>query len=853
MKMNVKSLFLLLFLAAAALSAAAETAVPLRRFALVAGSNDGGQKLPRLKYAESDARGFASVLQELGGVRQADLVLVVSPDLQRFQDAMQRVGQLVKSPREMDERREFIVYYSGHSDDEGLILGKDRFTWEMLRHEINTIPADVKVAILDSCSSGSLTRAKGGVARPAFLFDASTDMTGHAYLTSASAEEAAQESDRIGASFFTHYLISGLRGAADTVGDGVVTLNEAYAYAFQETLASTEKTQYGPQHAAYDINLTGSGDLVLTDLRSAAAVLTVAEEVAGRLYFRDAGGKLAVELNKSAGQKVELGMQPGTYSVVLDTKGSRLGAEVKVSTSRHATLSLAAMRPLALDKATARGANPAGARSSRARPAPAPVPPPSNPAVAFGTALGAAIGSAVGSAVSAAVGAVGAVGVAPAAPRTATAAPRPRDTLEDRAALDAPSPPDASPDGLAPDEAAVAMDATGVVDPTAATAVAPDADSSTAFEAPAARAQNAYGSAARPETFHISIMPDFSMGLFSATGDHVININLLVGNAATSRAFEAGGLANIDSGNVRGFQGAGLANIVLGDVNGYQGAGLLNYTKGESIVQTAGLANISGASRGAQVAGLGNISVGPFRGAQVAGLLNLSREGGRGGQVSGMFNWAGETMTGAQVSGGFNRGHSITGPQISVVNIADTVSGAQVGVINIARHVSGTQVGVLNISEEIDGVPVGLLSFEARGRHSLDLWYDADGSTNASLSLGTNRFYTLFNAGWTPGTDPALVSFGLGIGGRSDIKPFFLDYDLSFMAEQRGVSKWNVEPASSLYPRARVVVGLPIFGSLAIEAGIAMKVLIPSLSSSIVGADASSTVFKPSFILGVHL
>ena len=136
-------------------------------------------------------------------------------------------------------------------------------------------------------------------------------MTGHAYLTSASAEEAAQESDRIGSSFFTHYLISGLRGAADTAGDGIVTLNEAYTYAFQETLASTEKTQYGPQHPAYDINLSGSGDLVLTDLRSSSAILRVGEDVAGRLYLRDADGNLAVELNKAGGQKAELGLEPG--------------------------------------------------------------------------------------------------------------------------------------------------------------------------------------------------------------------------------------------------------------------------------------------------------------------------------------------------------------------------------------------------------------------------------------------------------------------------------------------------------------------------------------------------------------
>ena len=59
------------------------------------------------------------------------------------------------------------------------------------------MPAAVRVVILDSCSSGSLTRTKGGSAKPAFRYDASFDMEGHAYITSSSAEEAAQESDRI--------------------------------------------------------------------------------------------------------------------------------------------------------------------------------------------------------------------------------------------------------------------------------------------------------------------------------------------------------------------------------------------------------------------------------------------------------------------------------------------------------------------------------------------------------------------------------------------------------------------------------------------------------------------------------
>jgi hypothetical protein len=641
----------------------------------------------------------------------------------------------------MDERRELVIYYSGHSDDDGLILGRDRYAWEQFRRDINDIPADVKVAILDSCSSGSLTRAKGGVARPAFLFDASSDMTGHAYLTSASAEEAAQESDKIAASFFTHYLISGLRGAADTVGDGVVTLNEAYAYAFQETLASTEKTEYGPQHAAYDINLTGSGDLVLTDLRSSAAGLIVAENIGGRLYFRDDHGTLAVELNKAEGQKTELGLEPGVYSVVLDSKGGRFAGDVRVTTRQRGSVSMSMLHPVPLDKATARGD--------------AGILPPSGQDAAPPPAAGAAIG-----------GAVDATGEA---------------GSEEPAG------------GFAP---------------------------------------------ARPSPVSFSLLPDISNGLFSSGADHVVGLNLLVGSSAYSRGFELGGFANIESHDVAGFQAAGLANVVLGSLNGVQAAGMVNYLGGEArFVQAAGLVNVSGGLDGAQIAGLGNVSTGAARGAQVAGL----------------FNWAQVDVNGAQVASMFNWGRSVTGPQISVVNVADTVSGAQVGVVNIARHVSGTQVGVVNITEDIDGVPVGLVSYEANGRHGVDLWMDMSGRTTADIAIGTRKVFTVFSVGWRPGPDPSLWSLGLGLGGRSHFKPFFLDYELSMVTERVGFSNLGASPVGAMFPRVRAVVGLELFGGVALTAGAAVRVLVPYLSDGIAGASSATTVFQPSLIVGLSI
>ena len=53
---------------------------------------------------------------------------------------------------------------------------------------------------------------------PPFLRDSSNQVQGFAFLSSSSADEDAQESDRIGASFFTYYFVTGLRGAAGSSG-----------------------------------------------------------------------------------------------------------------------------------------------------------------------------------------------------------------------------------------------------------------------------------------------------------------------------------------------------------------------------------------------------------------------------------------------------------------------------------------------------------------------------------------------------------------------------------------------------------------------------------------------------------
>src|SRR4029077_1469783 len=91
-------------------------------------------------------------------------------------------------------RTEVLLYYSGHADEKGLLFGDDRYSYRTLRDRLDLIPADVRIAVLEAASPGAFTRIKSGRPRPAFLVDESSDMRGHAFLTSSSESEAAQES-----------------------------------------------------------------------------------------------------------------------------------------------------------------------------------------------------------------------------------------------------------------------------------------------------------------------------------------------------------------------------------------------------------------------------------------------------------------------------------------------------------------------------------------------------------------------------------------------------------------------------------------------------------------------------------
>jgi len=317
-------ILLLMFLLSQIKPAAVEEAdkTTTRRFAFVIGANNGGPDRVTLRYAVTDARSMMKVLEDLGGVLPDDTRFLVEPDRETFFREMSRLEEKVNRAKPGARRVEVIFYYSGHSDDQNILLGSDRVSYKEFRGKINNIDADVRIAILDSCASGAFNLLKGVKKKAPFLVDTAYEMKGFAFMTSSSSLEASQESGKLKGSFFTHHLVSGLRGAADMTQDGMITLSEAYQYAYKETLSHTEKTLSGPQHPMYNIQMSGKGDVIMTDIRKSSSVLVIGKNIFGRIFVHNQENVLVVEINKPYGRDIEIGLEAGKYRVINIRKGN---------------------------------------------------------------------------------------------------------------------------------------------------------------------------------------------------------------------------------------------------------------------------------------------------------------------------------------------------------------------------------------------------------------------------------------------------------------------------------------------------------------------------------------------------
>jgi len=324
--MRARSTLALLALLAVMGAASTARAQGLRRFAIVVGNDSGGGDTRALLYASADARKVYDILTRLGGVRTEDATLLIGGSASQLLSTLIATEMQAAAAKQHGEQTALFFYYSGHAKDGALRLGETRIPIDGIKARIAASQFDVRIAILDSCKSGAMTgasvamttRTKGARKAPAFEIqaDGPRDAKGMVILTSSTSDEDSQESDAIGGSYFSHHLASGLLGGADKSGDGRVTLFEAYAYAYDRTVADTAESAAGAQHPTFSYDLAGNGDLVLTDVAVRHEGVYFPREAPSGVYFLvDGKGFVAAEISKADGVDRRVALAPGHYRV----------------------------------------------------------------------------------------------------------------------------------------------------------------------------------------------------------------------------------------------------------------------------------------------------------------------------------------------------------------------------------------------------------------------------------------------------------------------------------------------------------------------------------------------------------
>ncbi|MBN2737276.1 MAG: caspase family protein [Spirochaetales bacterium] len=806
----------------------------LKRYAIIVGANDGGEDRVILRYAVRDAKAFNKVMVDMGALDNEETMLLLNPDRFRIDQAFVNMQQKILSDSPVS-RKELVFYYSGHSDEEGIMLQNETYSYKELRDKIASMDTDVRIAILDSCASGAFTRTKGGVRKPPFQIDESVQMKGYAFLTSSSETEAAQESDKIQASFFTYYLVSGLRGAADTTEDGMVTLNEAYSYAYKETLEKTQKTQYGPQHPGYDIQLTGTGDLVLTDLRTTNSLLVLNEEFKGRFYIRDTSGNLIAEVNKAAGRNLEIGLSPDYYQILWDDNGVLREARINLIQDASVKLKASQFQAIETQPTIARGDN------DESKPL---VPDDKEEAIDdfFETIF------------------------------DGEEAEDSDDKIFDNNVFDDPFFKDSQGEEPALDEDLEwDTEETAYVEPFFSFLQPEELEADQIRYLPVE--VTLLPSLGSESFLKWNNSSNLSLNLTAGAGYSVEGIqlslflnflikeldgvqicafvNAVLGNTDGA---QMSSLANLSVGNLDGAQASGLVNFALENVSGVQAAGIGNLS-GKSLdgFQAAGVANaVLGELNGFQASGLANLSLGMATGFQAAGLGNFAGQGMDGFQASGVVNIALGPFAGLQVAGITNITGTMTGLQVSgIFNCADDLDGAQIGIVNRGKNIAGIQLGLINISDSYEiGFPIGLINIVRDGIFTIDWWTSQRNVNHVSLRVGSENFYTLFTGSASWENEVTSWSYGMGYGVNLPFAIFFVSADACMNVLYPQGADWFQFSPENLMPTARTLAGIDL-GWLGAFCGFKYDFHVPGLYNDY--PDSYNVTVLNEFIFGIQL
>ena len=218
--------------------------------------------MPVLRYPDNDAYQIYAFLKspEGGAIPDEQVRVLVDEDATKgnIKTAMQELFGKA-GPNDL-----VFLYFSGHGLKGAFLpIDFDGFNNKLYHDEINEIlgrcPAKYKLCIADACHSGSLLAMRSGQlpnVLSTYYETLSQAKGGTALIMSSKSEETSLESSGLRQGVFSHFLIRGLKGEADTDRNRVVTLQELFKFIDENVRTYTGNRQSPVIQGNYDPNMT---------------------------------------------------------------------------------------------------------------------------------------------------------------------------------------------------------------------------------------------------------------------------------------------------------------------------------------------------------------------------------------------------------------------------------------------------------------------------------------------------------------------------------------------------------------------------------------------------------------------
>ncbi len=299
------------------------------RYAILVGNSRGGHGYSTLKYVKNDILSVKNVFNEFCNFKEANILTLVNKSPEDLLTNLDMVKNKIDGNSKVAM---FVFYYSGHADAEHLLMGNQVYPLSLLKKRLREMNSQINIAIFDACQSGSFTRLKGGVLQAPFLFKEESKIEGQIVLYSSSANEYSQESDLYKNSIFTFHFVNALRGCGDMSGDRKITLSEAYHYSYNHTVSSTMHSVSGVQHPGYQFKIQGEGKVIISDVNIRNSGIVLSKHLEGTILVLNRERNIVTELEKEPTSELTIALNPGTYEVINNRKGTIFKSMARVNT-----------------------------------------------------------------------------------------------------------------------------------------------------------------------------------------------------------------------------------------------------------------------------------------------------------------------------------------------------------------------------------------------------------------------------------------------------------------------------------------------------------------------------------------